>query len=117
MIVREELRLAPLIDQRGFEARDCEDDLGLAATESAAQRARKAARGGYWQAGKRANAVRHGGTQTGKTVVVQRRKMRVQVIDLKPHRQRHVPPAEVRRAEHGDVSKGLRYDAQDRGRV
>jgi hypothetical protein len=42
--------------------------LSLAATESAAQRALKAA-------GKRANAVRHGGTQIGKTVAVQRRKM------------------------------------------
>jgi hypothetical protein len=51
-------------------------------SECAAQRARKAARSGDWQAGKRANAVRHGGTQAGKTVAVQRRKMRVQVVDL-----------------------------------
>jgi hypothetical protein len=39
-----------------------------------------------WQAGKGENAVRHGGTQAGKTVMVQRHKMRVQVGDLKPLR-------------------------------
>ena len=46
LVVEEELRLAPLTDQRWFEVPpDCEDDLrSLAATESAAQRARKAAR-------------------------------------------------------------------------
>jgi hypothetical protein len=52
------------------------------------------------RAGKHANAIRHGGTQTGKAIAIQRRKMGLQVVGFEPHRERRVPPA-----EHGDVSK------------
>jgi hypothetical protein len=69
-----------------------------AETESAAQRALQAA-------GKRVNAVRNCGAQAAYAVAVERGKLRVEVVDLKPQHERRVPPVEVRRAEHGFLSK------------
>jgi len=37
----------------------------------------------------------------------ERRKLRMKVVNLEPHRQRHVPPMEVRRAEHEMSPKGF----------
>jgi hypothetical protein len=67
------------------------------ATESRAQRTLEASEKG-------ASAVRHGGTQTAEAVAIERRELRVEVVNLEPRRQRRVPSMEVQRAEHGFVS-------------
>ena len=75
---------------------------------SAARRAHKAAH-------KRANPAGHGEAQAPNAIAVERRKLRAQVVDLEPHRQRRMASIEVRRAEHGNVSKRISFDSQHTG--
>lgn len=56
----------------------------------------------------RANPARNGETHSPNAIALERRKLSVKVVNLKPRRQRRVPSVEVRRAEHRHVSKDLR---------
>jgi hypothetical protein len=81
------------------------DDLGIAASigaagEHAAQRAANTAH-------KRTKRAGNNEAHCADAIALQRRKLGVKVVNPKPHRQRHIPSMEVRRAKHGQVSKAI----------
>src|SRR5580704_12347636 len=85
------------------------DNLGAAAVisatgERAAQRIANSAH-------KRANAACNCEAHAANAIALERRKLGVKVVNIEPHRQRHVPPMEVRRAEHGHVSERISFDS------
>jgi hypothetical protein len=81
-----------------------------ASAKSAAQRAAEAAH-------KRADPARKGEAHGANAIALERRKLRVQVVNPKPHNQRRIPSVEVRRAEHRRVSKEFSFDSQNTGWV
>jgi hypothetical protein len=95
------------------EVRVRSDGLGIAvalraSAKSAAQRAAEATH-------KRADPARKGEAHGANSIALERRKLRVKVVNPKPHRQRRIPSVEVRRAEHRHVSKEFSFDSQDTG--
>jgi hypothetical protein len=62
-----------------------------------------------------ANPARKSEAHSANPIALERRKLRVKVVNPKPHRQRRIPSVEVRRAEHGHVSKELSLDSQNTG--
>src|ERR1700722_19357347 len=90
------------------------DGLGIAASiraagEYPAQRAAHTAHKRTDPAGER---KAHGAD----AIALQRRKLGVKVVNPEPHRQRHIPSMEVRRAKHGQVSKAIWFESQNRAR-
>jgi hypothetical protein len=91
----------------------CSDGLRIAvalraAAKSAAQRLAEATH-------KRADPAREGEAHGANAIALKRRKLRMKVVNPKPHRQRRIPSVEVRRAEHRHVSKEFSFDSQDTG--
>ena len=56
---------------------------------------------------KRAQRAWDGQTHAANAIAIEGRKLGVQIVNPEPHRQRHVPSMEVRRAKHGHVSEGF----------
>jgi hypothetical protein len=83
----------------------CSDGLGIAvalraSAKSATQRAAEATHN-------RADPARKGEAHGANSIALERRKLRVKVVNPKPHRQRRIPSVEVRRAEHPHISKNF----------
>jgi hypothetical protein len=64
-----------------------------------------------------ANPTRKSEAHSANPIALERRKLRVKVVNPKPHRQRRIPSVEVRRAEHGHVSERIAFLSQDTHQV
>jgi hypothetical protein len=100
---RQKQRPTPQSEMQKIKARS--DSLDIAPGNSAA--GERAAKRTANKAHERLNGACHCETHAANAIALERRQLGLKVVNLEPYRQRHVPSMEVRRAEHGHVSKGF----------